>query len=119
MPTYSLITWRGGGVVGVGGEDGTITVPMNPPLSISGMTLQFDLMHRNGGQPIVSRYLASGYSAGQSGMTLVRGDIGIFSVQLTAADTSGLSCKNFAFRIRRTDGGLNTRLSEGFIVMRQ
>ena len=96
-------------------SDGTLQVNMVPPAPISGWSIQFDLMYRfNSPQPIVSKYLASGYTADQSGCTLVDGSIGIFQIALHPPEVSGLNDGNFAYRVFRTDSGSATDVTAGF-----
>lgn len=85
-------------------SDGILQVALASPTSISGWTIQWDLMFRpNSPQPIISRFLSSGYSAGQSGITLVDGTRGVFNVAMKASDLSGQEPGNYAFRTHRVD----------------
>lgn len=95
--------------------NGTLQVALAPPAPISGATIQFDLLYRfDSPQPIVSKYLASGYSNGESGCTLVDGAAGVFQITLTPADMSGLDNGNYAYTVRRTDAGNVASYTAGF-----
>jgi len=90
---------------------------MSPPTGISGWTLQFDLMKRFGTTtPVISRYCASGYN-NSSGINVIDGMQGIFSVDLHPSDVSGIDPSNLAYQVRRTDSGSATGISEGFRIM--
>lgn len=96
-------------------SNGTLQIQLTPPGPISGWSVEFDLMYRFGSlQPIVSKYLASGYTTGQSGGTLVDGSIGIFQVSLVPAEVSGINDGNLAYRVYRTDSGSVSDVTAGF-----
>lgn len=93
---------------------GTLQVSLQPPTTISGWSIKFDLMYRFGSpQPIISKYLASGYT-GVSGITLVDGVKGIFNVSLYPLEVSGLDPQNLAYQTYRTDSGAQTAINGGF-----
>ena len=95
--------------------NGTLQVQMAPPAPISGWSIRFDLVYRFGSpQPIISKYLASGYTTGQSGCTLVDGSIGIFQISQNPSEVSGLNDGNYAYRAYRTDSGSVTDITAGF-----
>lgn len=98
--------------------NGTLQVALAPPTSISGWAVRWDLMYRfNSPQPIISRYLASGYSNGESGITLVDGANGIFNIANNPGDVSGLTDGVLVYRTVRTDAGVETPLNGGGRLM--
>lgn len=94
--------------------DGTLQVNLTPSTSISGWTIQADLLKRFFGQPIISKYLASGYINGESGMTLVNGATGVFQISFTPGEMSGRNEGNYPYQVVRTDSGNVTPTTCGF-----
>lgn len=101
-------------------QNALIQINLAPPTSISGWSIQFDLLYRNNSpQPIVSLFLSSGYSAGQSGMNLVNGETGVFNVSMLPSQVSGISQETsvLAFQAWRTDTKQRTPLVGGFRLL--
>lgn len=95
--------------------NGTLQVTLAPPAPVSGQNIQFDLMYRlNSPQPIVSKYLASGYSNGQSGVTLIDGAVGVFQIALNPLEMSGLDDGNYAYLVARRDSGNVSPITAGW-----
>lgn len=96
-------------------SDGTIQINLIPATSISGWTLQHDLMYRlNSPQPIISKFMSSGFTNNQSGMKLIDGINGVFQVQMFASEVSGFLDGNYAYRVHRTDSGNASDNTAGF-----
>ena len=101
-------------------QNASVQVTLAPATSISGWSIEFDLMWRqNSPQPLVSKYMASGFSTGQSGITLVDGVNGVFSVAFVPAEISGVSLQTgtLAFRTYRTDSGNVTPINGGYRIL--
>lgn len=101
-------------------QNGNLQIVLSPPTSISGWTIQTDLMYRfNSPQPILSLYLASGYTSGQSGCTIVDGVQGIFNVSYSGSQVSGLSQSTnvLCYKSFRTDSGAPTPLVGGYRLL--
>ena len=101
-------------------QSALVQISLAPPTSISGWTIQLDLMYRfNSAQPIVSKYLASGYTTGQSGITLVNGAAGIFNVSFNQPEISGASTQTnvLGHLTHRTDSGFLTPLVGGYRLL--
>ena len=95
-------------------EDGVLSIAMSPPMPIGGWSLQFTLTNRaNGTSGLVQKYVSSGYN-GMSGITVTNSGIGLFSVNLYAAETSGFNYGNYFYLVHRYDSGIMTNISEGF-----
>ena len=58
---------------------------------------------------------ASGYGAGQSGITIVNSGNGVFSAQIPGIITSGWNSDAYSYAFRRTDSGAVTILACGFL----
>lgn len=95
-------------------EDGVLTISMTPPVDITNWTVQFQMMKRAKGTPILTKNMASGYVAGESGLTVVNAGEGFFNANLTAPEVSGLNDGNYFFLFQRTDSGSVTSLAEGY-----
>lgn len=96
-------------------QDGVLSIDMQPPTSVSGWTTELYLTRRKGGtDKIFSKFCASGFAAGQSGITLANGQIGIFNVAINSVDTSGLDFGNYHATFERLDSGYRTILAEGY-----
>ena len=97
----------------VKGDDGSFTIGLQPPISISGMGLRFDVMKRFGATPIVSFYCASGYN-GVSGLTVTNGSQGIVNAKQYNQMVSGIDYSNLALALVRTDSGHITTFVEAY-----
>ena len=97
-------------------EDATITVVMTPPVSITGWPIQFNFLKRFGGDPLFSKYLASGFN-GVSGISIVDAGQGVFNVSLEANNTSGFQPGNYAVQTFRLSSGARTELTCGFATL--
>lgn len=96
-------------------EFGVVAFSLQNPTPISGWSVQFDLARRPGGVPFFSAYLASGFD-GVSGITLVNGAIGTFTVDLPPSIMSGRDPGNFGYKIHRSNSGFQTDLTLGYRV---
>lgn len=97
-------------------EAGLLTIPLHPPMNVSGLAFEFTLLHRFGGTSgLVRAVCASGFN-GTSGLTLLDGARGVFSVPVRGV-TSGLDPKNYAFEFWRTSSGSETKYVEGFLTL--
>ena len=99
------------------GNDLTLVVAMEPPTDVSSWSYQWQMGNRFGWTSgLVTKSFASGYMAGQSGITVTNSGQGIFNVQLNAIDTSGFDFKPYAYRGMRTNSGNVATLTEGFCL---
>lgn len=97
-------------------EDGTYRIGIAPPIPIGGFSLQFDLMKRYGGTPIISLYTASGLD-GTSGLTIANSGQGIVDIPIHLRSyLSGRDWGNYPYVLRRTDSGQATNFTEGVLV---
>jgi len=105
-------------------EDGSLNVVMNPPVPISGWSIQFSLMHRFGSDsPFYIASLASGYSNlnasgfGISGITLVNGATGQIRIAIPESATSGLQYGNYASMVQKLNPWPALTMSEGYLIL--
>lgn len=101
-------------------QNANMQIVLAAPTSISGWSVQLDLLYRFfSPQPIVSLFLASGYSNGESGITLVDGPKGIFNASFTPIQISGISLftQVLAYQTWRTDTGDKTPLNGGYRLL--
>lgn len=96
-------------------ENGVFTIGINPPAPIGGYGIQFDMMGRVGGIPVVTKSMNSGYY-GVSGMDIVNSGQGIFNITLLPSEVSGLQLirGNWFYNVQRTDSGSATSYSQGY-----
>lgn len=99
-------------------EDVVLNISMTPPTAIGGWSLQFFVQHRFGGiSGLISKVSASGYGAGQSGITIGNSGQGQFSVSLQGVDTSGMEYGSYAYTAMRLNSGSQTVLSLGYLLL--
>jgi len=100
-------------------SDKPITVQVSPPTDISSWELQFKMKHRFGGESgLIIKNCASGYTAGQSGITFVTPTQGVFSIRLNSVDTSGLQpALAYAYDIDRLQSGSRTPITKGYVLL--
>lgn len=99
-------------------NDGIITVSLEPPTSIGGTILQFQVLkYFNGNSGLITKTCASGYGGGQSGITITNSGQGILNVSIHAGDTSGLDDGAYAYNLSRLSSGLQTCLSQGYVLL--
>ncbi len=84
-----------------------------PPTAVGGWTVVYEQMKRADGVPFITKQIASGFSA-QSGITVVNSGQGVFAIQLFQSEMSGRNPGAFFYRVRRTDSGSLTPVSEGY-----
>ena len=100
------------------GEDCLIVLQMNPPVNITGWTTQFQIAKRLGSTTaLVSKYSASGYENGQSGISIINGPQGLFGISIDHPDTSGFEFHPYAYNFQRTDSGSYILLTEGVALV--
>jgi hypothetical protein len=96
--------------------DGILTMSLAPSANIGGWNIRFQVLKRfEGAVPIVTRYAASGYGGGQSGITVTNSGQGVMNITLASQDFSGYSPGLFTYGIERMDSGSRTMLTYGFI----
>ena len=110
MPVYSDFTM-------LKTTDLGISFSMSPPVSISGWSVEMKVAKRFGGSGMIVASMASGYAAGQSGITISDGALGTFTLPVNAPQTSGWCAGNYATTISRTDSGYNTVLDIGYLIL--
>lgn len=100
-------------------EDATFVFPLTPATPVGGWSVEFLLTRRRGegASGLVVKSCASGYGAGQSGVSVTDSGLGRFSVAWRGADGSGLDPGNYAFSLRRTDSGFSKELTQGTLVL--
>lgn len=101
-------------------QDAIIQFQLSPATSISGWGIRLDLMYRfNSSNPIISKYLSSGFTSGQSGMSLWNGATGVFNTSFNSSDISGVnqSTDVLAYLVERTDSGYVTPLVAGYRLL--
>lgn len=99
-------------------EDGTLTISTAPPVAVGGWEVEFNLSKRFGSDtPYIRKSAASGYYAGQSGITVANPVQGVFNVRLNSVNTSGLEFGNYAYAFSRLNSGSRTVLSEGYMLL--
>ena len=94
-----------------------ITFTMAPPVPISGWSVEMKVAKRFGGSGRIISSMASGFSAGESGITLTNGAQGIFTMPINAPQTSGWQPGNYATTITRTDSGSISCLDIGYLQL--
>lgn len=100
-------------------EDAIDTFSMSPPTSISGWSMEVYISKRfgTGSSGLIVASMASGYSAGQSGMTLANGANGTLTFPIHSPQTSGWQAGNYATTINRTDSGYSSCLFAGYLML--
>lgn len=109
MPVINDFAW-------VQYDDGVLTIGLQPPVPIGGLSFQLTITKRLGGTPITIKSMTSGFY-GVSGMQIVNSGQGIMQATVLSSDTSGLDCNNFAYQVRQTDFGANKVVAEGYEVL--
>ncbi len=98
--------------------DGILILDMTPPVSVTGWAGEFVITKRKNGTPLITKMFASGYIAGQSGITVVDSTIGRFQIVLDQVDKSGMDFGNYFASFNRTNSGLQDVLAEGYITFK-
>lgn len=100
---------------GAQGTDITLEVTMDPPISISGWSLMFELgvLPFNNATALITKTTAGG------GIVIVDALSGIFRVLLSKADTEPLGSKSYYHEIRRTDANNESLISYGSVVIQR
>lgn len=91
------------------GEDGELTVTMDPETDITGWTITFF---------VKTAEEASGDPLLEVAATITDAEAGVFTVALTAAQTAGLDAGKYRYDIWRLGSGVNTLLTWGKLTMR-
>lgn len=117
---FTTLNWKGGCPIPQNAdfilnkaEDGTLTINLAPQQAVGGWTVQFTLMKRFNGDPILTKSCASGF-INVSGINVVNSGTGSFTVRFNPAEFSGNVEGNYAFLLQRTDSGFATILAEGY-----
>lgn len=97
-------------------EDGTLSVSLVPPTPLGGFGIQFVMTKRLGGSTIILKSMNSGYSNGESGVSMVNSGTGVFNVSLYASECSGLDAGAYSYTVNRTTSGKATALTEGYRI---
>lgn len=93
-----------------------ITINLTPPVSITGWNLQLQVGKRfDWSSGLITKSLASGFIAGQSGLSIVDATVGILNASFAAGDTSGWDFGNYAYELSRLGSGVQGSLTQGFI----
>ena len=99
--------------------DGTLVMPLTPPTAIGGWTVRFQIYKRMGGStPLVTKWAASGFGNGVSGITITNSGQGVLSVPINSSgDMSGQDPGNYFYQFDRLDSGASTpRMADGYII---
>jgi hypothetical protein len=95
--------------------DGTITISLVPPTSISQWNLEWRNTNRFGGvSGLIVTSCASGYGNGVSGMTVLDSGLGIVNTKIRSSQTSGVQGAQ-VYTFRRLGSGVAQMLSEGYL----
>ena len=97
-------------------ENGNITLGLNPPVPIGGMTLQFSMYKRYGTISLVTKSMSSGYY-NVSGMNVLNSGQGILQIQLNPQEVSGFDQGAYFYQVKRTDSGSATIMAEGYRLL--
>lgn len=100
-------------------EDSTLTVSITPPTAIGLWDFNFNVRKRFGSESgLIVKSSASGYGAGQSGISIVDSGQGRVNVRINTQDTSGLE-PNFAYAyaLNRSNSGSVTVLTTGYFKL--
>lgn len=112
-------------------DDTIVNVSLAPPVPISGWTIQFQVILREGGvSPLLTEYIASGFTNGQSGGYLVNGAIGTFYFNIPGNITGGVASgisgisnpwnfDTYNHSIYRLDSGFHSCLVIGNLLVPQ
>ena len=99
--------------------DGILVIQMQPPTNIGGQEFVFKVANRFGSEaPFLTKSTASGYGAGQSGITVFNSGQGTLNIRLNAVDFSGRDPINYATWTNRQDSGQQTPVTRGFLTLR-
>ncbi len=96
-------------------DDGAFLFGIQPPINISGLPIEFNLMSRFNATPLVTLYCASGFN-NVSGLNVTNGPQGVLTVNYFHQYVSGRDYQNYAFTIVRTSSGHQTTMAEGFLI---
>ena len=99
-------------------QDAILTIDMAPSFNVFGCQGEFFLTERKGGDRIFTKSFNSGYTTGQSGITVTNTGIGRFNVTIDSVNTSGLDFGNYFATFKRLNSGFITTLSEGYITVK-
>jgi hypothetical protein len=100
-------------------EDGAFLITLTPPIPIGGWDARFDIMKRfNSDEPLYTALSASGYGAGQSGITITSSGEGRLTVRIPGVALSGQTDKiNFCYTLQRYTSGCRVLASQGFLTL--
>lgn len=106
-------------------EDVDVLVETSPPIPVGGMNLQFVMARRFGslpyptrsGEVLITKTCATGFGAGQSGISVIDSGQGVLAVSFASVETSGLRPGPYACKLFRNDPGNVTLLWEGYMVL--
>jgi len=95
----------------------TIQIGIVPVVNIDGWTIRWDQLFRfNSPQPLFSLWTSSGYTNGESGITMTNAANGVFSVSLFPSQVSGVSQETavLAHQSWRINSGVQTPINGGY-----
>ena len=95
-------------------SDGVLTVALNPPFPVGGVSIIFTMSKRDGGSPLVSKVCNSGYGAGQSGIIVTNSGQGKMSVIFSPPEVSGLSPGAYQIRMTALISGKTVPVLQGY-----
>ena len=101
-------------------SDATFLVNLAPPVAIGGWSLRCLVAKRFGDEYVsglITKSCASGYGAGQSGITILNSGQGRIQINLVARDTSGLTWGGYQYAVERLDSGSRTILTQGQLLL--
>lgn len=97
--------------------DGVLTINLAPPTAIGGWGIQFQMTRYFGSDDIlIEKSVASGFN-NLSGINITNSGAGVFNVNFSQVESSGLDPGNYAYQILRVDSGLHNILCQGYRVM--
>lgn len=97
-------------------SDTSVTLVLNPPAPVGGLTIEMFSTPRLGGTDrVFTKSVASGFN-GASGITILNSGEGILEIRLDVSkDYSGRNPGNYAWKARVLTSGLNVDLGDGLI----
>lgn len=96
-------------------EDGILSLSLKTPSAIGGMSVEFTVMNRYGGEPFIRNSMASGF-IGVSGINITNSGNGVMATAIYDAQMSGKPYQNYASQWRRLDSGYMKVISEGYLI---
>jgi hypothetical protein len=99
------------------GDDGILAIPLQAPIPIGGMPIQFEVEKYFGGTSgLIVKNVASGFN-GASGITITNSGQGVMNIQIFGTDMSGLQYGAYPHTLINMTSGTRTTLAEGYLLL--